>query len=237
MASSGTTTFDLQIDEVVEEAYERCGIQTNSGYDLKKARRSLNVLFSDWGNRGVHLFKIQLNATALAAGTSQYQTASGCSDVLEAFISNNATIVDPASTTTDISITKIDRSTYAAIPNKRATGTPSQYYVQRVSKADTTLPLITLFLTPDASTYTHLKYYSIQRIDDAGAYTNTADIPFRWLPCMISGLAFYVSQKYTPERTQQLKLYYEDELKRALDEDGSRSSTFITPAQYYPTVT
>ena len=237
MASSGTTTFDLQIDEIVEEAYERCGIQTNSGYDLKKARRSLNVLFSDWGNRGVHLFKIQLNVAALASGTSQYQTASGCSDVLEAFISNNATIVDPASTTTDILITKIDRSTYAAIPNKGATGTPSQYYVQRVSKADTTLPLITLFLTPDASTYTHLKYFSIQRIDDAGAFTNTADVPFRWLPCMISGLAFYVSQKYTPERTEQLKLYYEDELKRALDEDGSRSSTFITPAQYYPTVT
>ena len=237
MASSGTTTFDLQIDEIVEEAYERCGIQTNSGYDLKKARRSLIVLFSDWGNRGVHLFKIQLNVSALANGTSQYQTASGCSDVLEAFISNNATLVDPASTTTDISITKIDRSTYAAIPNKGATGTPSQYYVQRVSKADTTLPLITLFLTPDASTYTHLKYFSIQRIDDAGAFTNTADVPFRWLPCMISGLAFYVSQKYTPERTEQLKLYYEDELKRALDEDGSRSSTFITPAQYYPTVT
>ena len=237
MASSGTTTFDLQIDEIVEEAYERCGIQTNSGYDLKKARRSLNVLFSDWGNRGVHLFKIQLNVSALANGTSQYQTASGCSDVLEEFISYIATLVDPASTTTDISITKIDRSTYAAIPNKGATGTPSQYYVQRVSKADTTLPLITLFLTPDASTYTHLKYFSIQRIDDAGAFTNTADVPFRWLPCMISGLAFYVSQKYTHERTQQLKLYYEDELKRALDEDGSRSSTFITPAQYYPTVT
>jgi hypothetical protein len=118
MATSGTATFDLSIDEIVEEAYERCGIQTNSGYDLKKARRSLNVLFSEWGNRGVHLWKIQLNAVAL-----------------------------------------------------------------------------------------------------------------------VSGLAFYLSQKYAPERTQQLKLYYEDEVKRALDEDGSRSSTYITPAQYYPTVT
>ena len=237
MASSGTTTFDLQIDEIVEEAYERCGIQTNLGYNLAKARRSLNVLFSDWGNRGVHLFKIQLNATALSSGVSQYASASGCNDVLEAFISNNATLVNPASTTTDISISKIDRSTYAAIPNKGATGTPSQYYVQRVSKGNTTLPLISLFLTPDASTYTHLKYFSIQRIDDVGGFTNTADVPFRWLPCMVSGLAFYLSQKYVPERTEQLKLYYEDEIKRALDEDGSRSSTFITPAQYYPTVT
>jgi len=237
MATSGTTTFDLAIDEIVEEAYERCGIQTNSGYNLAKARRSLNVLFSDWGNRGVHLFKIQLNATALVGSQSQYETASGCNDVLEAFLSNNATTVNPGSGTTDISITKIDRSTYAALPNKGSTGTPSQYYVQRVSKGNTTLPLINLYLTPDASTYTHLKYFSVQRIEDAGAFTNTADVPFRWLPCMVSGLAFYLSQKYVPERTEQLKLYYEDEIKRALDEDGSRSSTFITPAQYYPTVT
>ena len=237
MASSGTTTFDLAIDEIIEEAFERCGIQTNSGYDLAKARRSLNVLFSDWGNRGVHLFKIQLNAVALVGSQSQYTSVSGCNDVLEAFISNNATTVNPGSATTDISLTKIDRSTYAALPNKGSTGTPSQYYVQRVSKGNTTLPLINLYLTPDAGTYTHLKYFSIQRIDDAGAFTNTADVPFRWFPSMVSGLAFYISQKYMPEKTEQLKLYYEDELKRALDEDGSRSSTFITPAQYYPTVT
>ena len=236
MAPSGTATFDLSIDEIVEEAYERCGIQTNSGYDLKKARRSLNVLFSEWGNRGVHLWKIQLNAVALVASQSQYSTVAGCSDVLEAFISNSATTVNPGSDTTDISITKIDRSTYAALPNKGSTGTPSQYYVERITSGTNT-PNITLYITPDAQSYTHLKYYSLQRIQDAGAYTNTADVPFRWIPCMISGLAFYLSQKYAPERTQQLKLYYEDEVKRALDEDGSRSSTFITPAQYYPTVT
>ena len=94
-----------------------------------------------------------------------------------------------------------------------------------------------MYITPDKQNYTHLKYYSLQRIEDAGAYTNNADVPFRWIPCMVSGLAFYLSQKYTPERTQALKLYYEDEIKRALDEDGSRSSTFITPATYYPTVT
>ena len=109
MATSGTATFDLSIDEIVEEAYERCGIQTNSGYDLKKARRSLNVLFSEWGNRGVHLWKIQLNAVALVASQSQYSTVAGASDVLEAFISNSATTVNPGSDTTDVSITKIDR--------------------------------------------------------------------------------------------------------------------------------
>jgi hypothetical protein len=173
---------------------------------------------------------------ALVASQSQYSTVAGASDVLEAFISNSATTVNPGSDTTDVSITKIDRSTYAALPNKGSTGTPSQYFVERVTTGTAT-PLITLYITPDAQNYTHLKYYSLQRIQDAGAYTNNADVPFRWIPCMISGLAFYLSQKYTPERTQALKLYYEDEIKRALDEDGSRSSTFITPAQYYPTVT
>jgi hypothetical protein len=112
----------------------------------------------------------------------------------------------------------------------------SQYFVQRVTTG-TASPTITLYITPDKQNFTHLKYYSLQRIQDAGDYTNTADVPFRWIPCMVSGLAFYLSQKYTPERTQALKLYYEDEIKRALEEDGSRSSTFITPANYYPTVT
>ena len=214
MATSGTATFDLSIDEIVEEAYERCGIQTDSGYDLKKARRSLNVLFSEWGNSGVHLWKIQLNAVALVASQSQYSTVAGASDVLEAFISNSGTTVNPGSATTDVSITKIDRSTYAALPNTGSPGTPSQYFVERVTTGTAT-PLITLYITPDAQNYTHLKYYSLQRIQDAGAYTNNADVPFRWIQCMISGVAFYLSQKYTPERTQALKLYYEDEIKRA----------------------
>ena len=236
MATSGTATFDLSIDEIVEEAYERCGIQTSSGYDLKKARRSLNVLFSEWGNRGVHLWKVQLNALELTAGTSQYSTVAGASDVLEAFLSNSSTTANPGSDNLDVSLTKIDRSTYASLPNKGSTGTPSQYFVQRVTTG-TASPTITLYITPDKQNFTHLKYYSLQRIQDAGDYTNTADVPFRWIPCMVSGLAFYLSQKYTPERTQALKLYYEDEIKRALEEDGSRSSKFITPANYYPTVT
>ena len=235
MATSGTAAFDLSIDEIVEEAYERCGIQTNSGYDLKKARRSLNVLFSEWGNRGVHLWKIQLNAVALVASQSQYSTVAGVSDVLEAFISNSSVVTNPGAAVTDVSITKIDRSTYAALPNKGSTGTPSQYYVDR-NTAGTSTPTITLYITPNGQNYTHLKYYSLQRIQDAGAYTNTADVPFRWIPCMISGLAFYLSQKYAPDRTQALKLYYEDELNRALTEDGSPTSSYVTPKAYYPSV-
>jgi len=226
MATSGTTAFNLTIDDIVEEAYERCGLQTNSGYDLKKARTSLNILFSEWGNRGIHLWKTELQEVALVSGTSTYNTPSTTNDVLEAYISTGSGSGDY----TDISLTKIDRSTYAALPNKGSTGTPSQYYV------DSQLtPTITLYQTPDASTYTYLKYYTLNRIEDAGAYGNNADLPFRFIPCMISGLAFYLSLKYSPQKTEALKLYYEDELKRALDEDGQRTSVFITPSTYYPT--
>ena len=209
------------------EAYERCAAKTNSGYDLKSARRSLNILFSEWGNRGVHLWKVELKEQALTNGTATYSAPSNANDILEAYVSTTA---GQSTTTNDVSLTKISRSEYAALPNKGSKGQPSQYYVDRQ-----TTPTITLYLTPDASTYTHLCYYTLNRIEDAGAYTNNPDIPFRFLPCMISGLAFYLSQKYSPERTQSLKLYYEDELKRALDEDGQRTSVFISPANYYPT--
>ena len=229
MATSGTTAFDLSIDDIIEEAYERCGLQTNSGYDLKKARNSLNILFSEWGNRGVHLWKVEKQTQLLTAGTATYNTPSSTNDVLEAYIS---TAASSGASVTDQTISKIDRSTYAALPNKGSTGTPSQYYVDRQLT-----PTITLYLTPDATTYTYLHYYTLKRIEDAGAYGNTADLPFRFIPCMISGLAFYLSLKYAPQRTEALKLYYEDELKRALDEDGQRTSTFITPANYYPTRT
>lgn len=227
MATSGTTAFDLSIDDIIEEAYERCGLQTNSGYDLKKARTSLNILFSEWGNRGVHLWKVEKQTQLLTSGTATYDTPTSTNDVLEAYIS---TAISPGSSVNDISLSKIDRSTYAALPNKGSTGQPSQYFVDRQ-----TTPTITLYLTPDATTYTYLHYYTLNRIEDAGAYGNTADVPFRFLPCMISGLAFYLSLKYSPEKTQALKLYYEDELKRALDEDGQRTSVFISPANYYPT--
>ena len=229
MATSGTTAFDLQIDDIIEEAYERCGLRTNSGHDLKSARRSLNLLFSEWGNRGIHLWKVQLNDIALVSGTATYSVASNVNDVLEAYISTTSTAGNTASTN-DISLTKIDRSAYAALPNKYTTGQPSQYYVDRQ-----TTPTITLYVAPDATTYTHLKYYSINRIEDAGAYTNQADVAYRFLPCMCAGLAYYLAMKKAPQLVQQNKLIYEDELKRALDEDGQRTSTYITPQSFYPT--
>jgi hypothetical protein len=225
MATSGTTSFNLDIDDVIEESFERCGIRNTKGYDLKSSRRSLNLLFSEWGNRGVHLWKVELKNQLLTAGTITYATPSDCSDVLEAYISTSDTIT---SSTQDVSLTKIDRSAYAGLPNKGQTGQPSQYYVDRQ-----TTPSISLYLAPDTITYTYLKYYYIQRIQDAGSYTNQPDLPYRFLPCMVSGLAFYLSQKYAPDRIQTLKLLYEDELERALQEDGQRTSLYISPFTYF----
>ncbi len=227
MASSGTTAFDLNIDEVIDEAYERCGLSTQSGYDLKRARRNLNLLFSEWGNRGVHLWKVALNEVALVNGQPNYTTPASVSDVLEAFVSSTNAAGNNVNTQ-DVSLTKIDRSAYAALPNKYATGQPSQYYVDRQIT-----PIIYLYQAPNLSTYTTLKYYSINRIEDAGAYGNTPDTPFRFLPCMVSGLAYYISFMKAAEKTQMLKLAYEDEMKRALDEDGSRTSLYIAPQTYF----
>jgi len=225
MATSGTTSFDLDIDEIIQEAYNRCGVRTNSGYDLKRARRNLNILFSEWGNRGVHLWKVELQTQALTSGTTSYSVPTRVSDVLEAYISTSASVT---TTSNDISLSRIDRSAYSALPNKGATGQPSQYFVDRQIT-----PEIYLYLTPDAATYTHLKYYTINRIEDAGSYTNDPDVVYRFLPCMCSGLAFYLAHVKAPDRVPILKQLYEDELMRALDEDGARSSVYISPQAYF----
>ena len=226
MATSGTTAFNLNIDDIISEGYERCSLSTNSGFDLKSARRSLNLLFAEWGNRGIHLWKVDLHENALVSGQAEYSVQAGVSDVLEAFISSTAAASNDANTQ-DVSLTKIDRSAYAALPNKLATGQPSQYYVERE-----TTPKIYLYQAPDLNTYTTLKYYVIKRIEDAGAYSNDADVAFRFLPCMCAGMAYYLAMKKAPQLVQQNKLIYEDELKRALDEDGQRTSTYITPQSF-----
>ena len=225
MATSGTTAFDLNIDEIIEESYNRCGITGMSGYDLKRARRNLNILFSEWGNRGVHLWKVELQTQALTAGTISYTVPSSVSDVLEAYISTSSGIT---TSTNDISLTKIDRSAYATLPNKGTQGQPSQYFVDRQ-----VTPEIYLYLTPDTNTYTYLKYYSINRIEDAGAYTNDPNVVYRFLPCMCAGLAYYLAPLKAPDRIPLLKQMYEDELMRALEEDGQRTSSFISPQAYF----
>ena len=228
MATSGTTSFDLNIDEIIDEGYERCGLTTNSGYDLRSARRSLNLLFAEWGNRGIHLWKVALHENALVSGQAEYSVSAGVNDVLEAFVSTTAAGANTVNTQ-DVALTKMDRSAYSALPNKLALGQPSQYYVDRA-----TTPKIYLYQAPDLNTYTTLKYYVIKRIEDAGAYTDDPDVVYRFLPCMVAGLAYYLAMKKAPQLVQQNKLIYEDQIKRALDEDGQRASTYITPQSFYP---
>ena len=227
MATSGTTSFNLTIEEIIDEAFNRCGVRPNSGNDLRKARRNLNVLFSDWGNRGVHLWKVELDEIALVAGQAEYTCNSDVSDVLEAFVSTTGGGNDTANTQ-DVSLTKVDRSNYAALPNKLNQGQPSQYYVDRQ-----TTPKIYLYQAPDASTYTYVKFYVVKRIEDAGAYSNNPDAVFRFLPCMIAGLSYYLSFQYAADRVPLLKQTYEDEMIRALDEDGQRTSLYVSPMTYF----
>jgi len=223
MATSGTTTFNLDIDDVIEDAYERCGLETRSGYDLKSARRSLNILFQEWMNRGVHLWKVENFTANLTAGTTSYTAPSDASDVLEMTFRQTS-----GSNITDTTMTKISRSEYQAIPNKFSQGQPTQYYVER----NLSNVVINLYQTPN-TTDTQINYNYIGRIEDVGQYTNQPDAPFRFLPCMVSGLAFYLSQKKAPQMTQALKLYYEDELQRALTEDSQRASVHLTPQNYF----
>src|SRR6056300_553072 len=228
MATSGTSTFEsgLYIDDVITEAYERIGRFDYSGNDIKTARRSLNIMFQEWGNRGLHFWEVKNNSITLVDGQSEYTMyRSTVDDILEAVYRNSSGV--------DFSLTKINRSTYQGLSSKTQEGTPTQYFVQRFIDKVT----ITLYLTPGSTEAGNLlNYYYVSRIQDAGAYTNNADVPYRFVPCMVSGLAYYLSQKYKPELVQQMKLLYEDELKRALEEDGSSSSTFITPKTYYPNV-
>ena len=243
--TSGTTTFDktFAIDEIVEDAFERIGLQNVAGYQLKSARRSLNILFQEWGNRGIHYWQIDELDIDLIEGQAEYDffrssddgtsaTSNpngvyGISDVLEAQLRSNRT----QTTQSDSPMTKVDRSVYGGFSNKLSKGTPNQYFVQRFIDHVS----IQIYPTPDSTNGSKdMHIYYIKRIQDAGDYTNATDLPFRFVPCMVSGLAYYLAQKYTPQLIQPMKLVYEDEFQRALAEDGSASSTHVTPKTYYP---
>ena len=243
--TSGTVTFDktFAIDEIVEEAFERIGLTNVAGYQLKSARRSLNILLQEWGNRGIHYWEIDELDLDLIEGQAEYKffrssgdgtsaTSNpngvyGISDILEAQLRSNRT----QTTQSDIPMTKVDRSTYGGFSNKLSKGTPNQYFVQRFIDHIS----IQIYPTPDSTNASKdMHFYYIKRIQDAGDYTNASDVPFRFIPCMVSGLAYYLAQKYNPQLIQPMKLVYEDEFARALAEDGSASSTYITPKVYYP---
>ena len=237
--TSGTTTFDktFAIDEIIEEAYDRLGMFTLNGGHMKTARRSLNIMFQEWSNRGLHYWEIANNNITLVNGQAVYTmfraTGDGTSDATAVYGVDDILEANYRNNNVDTPLTKINRSTYQGLSNKTSTGTPSQYFVQRFIDKIT----ITLYLTPGASEAgKFLNYYYVKRIQDVGVYTNATDVVYRFVPCMVSGLAFYLCQKYQPQRCQEMKLYYEDELNRALTEDGSSTSSYMTPKTYYPSV-
>ena len=221
MATSGTTSFDLSIDRVIERAYARCGMDLRTGYQLTAARDNLNLLFSEWGNRGIHLWKVINHTQTLTAGTNVYTAPADASDVLEVVFRSGDT---------DTTMSKISRSEYENLPNKTSQGTPSQYYIKR----DLNAVKRHLYLTPN-TTGTQLNYYYVGRIEDVGAFTNTPDAPYRFLPCLVSGLAYYTSQEVALERSQELERRYEAELQRALIEDSQSTSVNIVPQNFYST--
>jgi len=309
--TSGTTTFDktFSIDEIIEESYNRLGQFDMSGYNLKTARRSLNIMFQEWGNRGLHFWEVANTNITLATNKNEYRifraTSDGNSDgvtsTLTAAIATTtatagitiaskdrmpdsgtinvgsenisytgfnsleltgvtrgvngttaATHADGASITNfvnqateilecsyrnssnvDSPLEKINRSQFQALSNKTATGQPSQYFVQRFIDH----VLITIYLTPSSTQNGDvINFYYEKRIQDAGAYSNATDVPYRFVPCMVAGLSYYLAMKYAQPRIQELKLIYEDELARALEEDGSSASVYISPKTYFPSI-
>ena len=309
--TSGTQVFEknFSIDEIIEESFERMGIQNVSGYQLKTSRRTLNIMFQEWANRGLHYWEVENTSITLATDQTEYTifrssaegASNGVTTTLSAGINSSVTTIHLTSETNmpssgkikindeiieytsisgnniicpssgrgaddttaashtsgdavtnfvngaddileasfrndnniDVPLSKIARSAYQALSNKTSTGQPSQYFVQRFIDKIT----INLYLTPGSTENgKFLNFFFVKRIQDVGSYTNATDVPYRFVPCMISGLTFYLSQKYNPQRAQEFKLYYEDELQRALAEDGSSSSTFITPNSYFKEV-
>ena len=225
MAVSGSNDFELDVADYVEEAYERCGLEVRTGYDLRTATRSLNLLLADWANRGLNRWTMQQTSQAITAGTSNYNLGIDTIDILSAVIRTGS-----GTTQTDISLSRISRDAYLSITNKNSTGKPTQFYVDRQIN-----PIVKLWPTPDSvETYT-LIFDRLVRMDDADATTNTLDVPFRFYPCLAAGLAYYIALKRAPERVQILKAVYEEEFERAASEDRDRATLSLTPSRDYYT--
>jgi hypothetical protein len=228
MATSGTQVFNLDLSEIVEEAFERCGAELRTGYDLRTARRSLNLLFADWANRGINLWTVDQGSITLVPGTATYNLPIYTVDLMEQVIRTGA---GNASTQADLNITRISVSTYATIPNKLTQARPIQVYIDRISPT----PTITVWPVPDnVQTYTFV-YWRLRRIEDAGGGVNTMDVPFRFLPCMIAGLASYLSLKVPGglERAQMLQAQYDAAWDLAAGEDREKAAVRFVPRQQF----
>ena len=221
MATSGTTAFNLDLNQIVEEAFERCGSEMRTGYDLRTARRSLNLLTAEWSNRGVNLWTIDEGTVSLTTDTITYNLPADTIDLLEQVIRTGT-----GTSQQDVNISRIAASTYGAIPNKNTTGRPNQVWINRQAAQ----PIINVWPIPDSADYTFV-YWALKRIEDAGTGVSTQDIPFRFLPCLVAGLAFYLSLKIPQagDRTQFLKQEYEEQWVLASTEDRDKTNLRLVP--------
>ena len=233
MSTSGTTAFNLDFTEIAEEAWERAGREMRSGYDLRTARRSMNLLTIEWQNRGINMWTIEEGAVLLEAGTATYDLPDDTIDLLEHVIRTGAGSV---STQSDLNISRISVSTYSSIPNKLTPGRPIQLYIDRGRDN----PTVTVWPVPDQGTllapYYTLKYYRMRRIQDAGSGVQTADVNFRFLPCLVAGLAYYIAQKdpNLMPRIPMLQAEYERQFELAAGEDREKASVMFVPRIYGP---
>ena len=228
MTTSGTTTFNMDLAEIVEEAFERAGSELRTGYDLRTARRSLNLMFADWANRGVNMWTFEQGSIPLVPGTATYDLPADTVDLLEHVIRTGA---GNSSTQADLTITRISVSTYATIPNKLQQARPIQVWIERLQPA----PRITVWPIPDNSQPYTFVYWRLRRIDDAGNGVNTMDVPFRFLPCMVAGLAYYLALKVPSgaERLPVLKMQYDEAWQLASEEDREKAAIRFVPRQQY----
>jgi len=218
MTTSGSRDFNLDVAEAIEEAYERIGLEMRTGYDAKTARRSMNLMFAEWANRGLNLWTVASETTTLTQGTAQYTLTEDVVDILDMALRRDGT---------DYEMERISRSDYLDFPNKSDQGRPSQFYFDRQIA-----PVINLWQVPENST-DQLVYYYVQRIEDVDTLVNTTGIPFRFYPCMVAGLAYYLAVKRAPDRVQMMKSIYEEEFQRAANEDEAKVPLTLRPSIRY----
>tara|TARA_R100000935_G_scaffold54279_1_gene82936 strand:- start:20 stop:688 length:669 start_codon:yes stop_codon:yes gene_type:complete len=214
MTTSSSTNFELDVADYIEEAFERCGLEVRTGYDLQTARRSLNIMLAEWANRGLNQWTISQRTQALTANDAEYSLGTDVIDILSAVVHRG---------TTDFSMSRISRDAYLSTPSKTTTGRPTQFFLDRQIT-----PNLKIWPTPENSTDT-IVYDALTRIQDADSAINTMEIPFRFYPCLTAGLAYYIAMKKAPDRIQLLKSVYEEEFERAIGEDRDRSSFTVTP--------
>lgn len=218
MATSGTRTFNLDVGELIEEAYERCGLEVRTGYDARTARRSLNLMFAEWANRGLNLWTVNQAAITVTQGTATYTVNADHADILEMVLRRDGT---------DYEVERLSRGDYFLLPNKTTQGRPSQFYYDRQIA-----PKISVWQVPENST-DQLVYYYVRRIEDAGTLQNTTDMPWRFYPCMVAGLSYYLAMKRAPDRMAMLKAIYDEEFTRAAEEDEDRVPLKLQPDAAY----